>query len=273
MDIIEGLMKLGSIVVDSMISTSKSYSEDKRFTQEGKQYYKELNEALTMAKGNLEEYKQKREEKFKRLQLAESMNYKLAAERRSAEILRVYSLIETHFGGFRGQAFEDENRELFHFFDKNSPIVKALLEYVKSPRSGQNFDVFPILALGITQNVWSGLSRTFKIKRDNFLVFCAEGVAFGGDKNSSKYTIIPYQSIEKIYRDERYEDIFLLGRIQYNDLYFKPTGYNRELDMPRIQFSSKLSEETKKLIASSMYSFIRCFNPDCAYEEKRGAKK
>ena len=271
MDIIEGLMKLGSIVVDSMISTSKSYSKDKRFTQEGKKYYKELNEALTMAKGNLEEYKQKREEKFKRLQLAESMNYKLASKR-SAEILRVYSLIEAHFGGFRGQAFEDEKRELFHFFDKNSPIVKALLEYVKSPCSGQNFDVFPILALGITQNVWDGLSGTFKINRDNFLVFCAEGVAFGRDKNSSKYIVIPYQNIEKVYIDERHKDsIISLFDVQYNELCFKPVGYDNRFDMPRINFSSKLSEETKRLIANSMYSFIRCFNPNCTYEEKRGS--
>lgn len=272
MDIIESLLSLGSGVIDSMISTSERYSKDKRFTTEGREYYKELHEGLTMAKGNLDKYKKKRESSaFKKLQIDESENLKLATQRDSVNILRVYNLIEAYFGGYRGQDFEDTKRELFHFFDKKCPIITALFEYVKEPCRGQKFDVFPILALGITQDVWTGFR--FKINKDNFLVFCAEGIAFGRDKDSSKYTVIPYKDIEKVYRDERHQESFLLGRIQYRYLYFKPIGYSKEYNMPCIRFSSELSESSKKLISNSIYEFIRCFNPNCTYEEKKGVMK
>lgn len=59
MDIIECLLKLGSGVVNSMLETSKRYSSDERFTPEGREYYRELHEGLSIASNNLQDYQEK----------------------------------------------------------------------------------------------------------------------------------------------------------------------------------------------------------------------
>lgn len=265
MDIIESLLALGSVMVDSMISTSETYSKDERFTPEGREYYKELNQALTMAKGNLKEYKQKRETSaFKKLQIADGENSRMATQRTSADLLKVYNLIEAYFGGYRGQDFEDKNQCLFHFLDKDCPINNAVLKYVKEPCTGQKFDVFPILALGRTANVWKPLSGTFKVNHYEFLVFCAEGIAFG---TNPYHYVLPYTDIEKVYRYEKHTSGFF--GVSISHLYFKPKNCSKETNMPRLRFPDALSESSKKLIANSMYNFIHCLNPNCTYEERK----
>ncbi|MDE5582533.1 MAG: hypothetical protein K2J08_02345 [Ruminococcus sp.] len=259
MDIIESLLGLGSAMVDSMISTSKTYSKDERFTPEGREYYKELNQALTMAKDNLEAYKQKRESSsFEKLYSSATSNSKLNKHANRTDILKLYTLIDVYFGIYRG-------KKPFYFFDQeSSKMHDKILEYLTYPYGvgKKEYKLTPILAI-------SDLDERSSLNAfsEKTVVFCEEGIAW--NFNQWKFYIVSYANVKQVYK--RTKKTFLTNKC---DVFLVEstggftTSYVMQQTYPAAANLGGCNANERNLIASSIYNFIRCFNSDCIFIDK-----
>ena len=260
MDIIEVLLSLGSVTVDSMISTSERYSKDKRFTPEGREYYKELHDGLTMASKNLKEYKQKRETSaFEKLRSNAIQDSKLSGKQNNTDIFRVHALIEAYFSVYRG-------KYPFYFFDQESSAVhEKILQYVTFPYGAgkKEYQLTPIIAISTLKN--GDTSNAFSM---DTVVFCEEGIAF--DFKGGYFNVMPYANVKMVCKKAKRSflinkcDVFLVDSTgDFSTSYVLESTYPPGADL------YKCSENDRNLIAHSIYDFIRCFNPNCKYVEKK----
>lgn len=248
MDIIEGLLSLGSYVVDSMISTSARYSKDERFTPEGRKYYKELHEDLTLAKDNLEEYKNKKNSStFEKLRSNATSNSKLDAKRSSTDAFKARTLIEVYFGKYRG-------RRPFYFFDEqHTDEHKEILDWLRDFKGSRNLNFTPIFALTDYASCPSSGS----------LIFYEEGLGFFLDHDSEEFVVMPYAGIEVINRWTEKVLFFSTDyKIDFSDLSDKISTFIVTFTASRNDLESK---ELDLITGSTIYDFIKCFNSNCKF--------
>ena len=242
MDIIECLLSLGSATVDSMISTAKRYSTDSNFSKEGRERYRELGEAMTIAKKSIEEYKKKKETSaFEKLYENATANSKLNGYRNNMESARVYALIETFFGGYRGA-------DGFYFFDEQP---KANWQHSLSPaienikRRHINFNFTPIMA----------------IYSDLRFVFGIEGF-YGLDLANDDDKVFPYSVVSKVRWD--ISKPFLSSE---ETIVFELANETQTIVTSLCQLKAKRDSEMlamyKALCRNVIPDFIKCFGGSC----------
>lgn len=254
MDIIECLIKLGSGVVSSMLETSKRYSSDERFTPEGREYYRELHEGLSIASNNLQDYQEKRKSSaFEKIDTDVSQKIKLDSCQNNVNVLKARVLIESYFGVYRG-------KYPFYFFDENRLSNKhnEILQYLRFPcgEGKVEFRLKPILAIK---------SNDLDASPLNTMVFCEEGIAFA---YYNGFEVISYEDIKVVYKKKRwtisgtYWDVFLSNNTEKLITSYVLAGiYPPGINM------NKCNEKERDLIAHSVYDFIRCFNRECKYSQ------
>jgi len=260
MDIIECLIKLGSGIVNSMLDTSKRYSKDERFTPEGREYYKELYEGLSIASKNLQDYqKRKSSSTFEKLHTNVNESSKLNSKKSNKNILKIYALIESYFGIYRG-------KYPFYFFDQNDSLdlKEQILQYLRFPYGEGKFEfhLTPILAFSSKKK-----KSNSEVCCLNTMVFCEEGIAFD---YSNEFKVIAYEDIIKVYKKEHKKFFVTLGY----DIFLSNTSeelsthYVLESKYPPAIDLFDFNEKESGLIAYAVYDFIRCFNHECKYIER-----
>lgn len=257
MDIIECLIKLGSGVVSSMLETSKRYSNDERFTPEGREYYRELHEGLSIASNNLQDYQEKRKSSaFEKLDTDVSPKIKLDSCQNNVNALKARVLIESYFGVYRG-------KYPFYFFGENefesSDLHYKILQYLKYPygEGKEEFHLTPILALSSCTTESASCLNT--------MVFCEEGIAFD---YCHEFRVVPYETVKIVYKKKKRSllgstwDVFLLS---YNEEplthYVLGDEYSAGINL------THCNERDREMFARSIYDFIQCFNRECKYSQ------
>lgn len=252
MDIIECLIKLGSGVVNSMLETSKRYSNDERLTPEGREYYRELYDGLSVASSNFQDYKEKRNSQdFEKLHMYSIQN--LNTMQNNVNALKVRTLVEVYFREFIGKPFIHFWGEppTYGFFDEDRLYdLKLKIEVIEENMKmlNSNYTITPIFA-----TIGS-------------LIFCEEGIGFALDSSIGKHVLISYEKVDKIVKSRKKS--FLSGD-EY-DIYPKSLNTNLE-SLNTASFKNIRNDAQRKeieLFARAIVDFIRCFNSNCILEEK-----
>lgn len=253
MDIIECLIKLGSGVVNSMLETSKIYSNDERFTPEGREYYRELHEGLSIASNNLSDYQKKRNSSdFEKIGMNVSSKMRLDSCQNNIDALKVHTLAEIYFGRFRGTSYtyffgEEPTGEKKDWVDDWREKVACLKDRYRARYNGESFT--PVL-------VFKGV------------LICEEGIGRGINVNDEAHAPFPIS----------YKDIISIRKsIKRNFLFSDEYCVWFECGSKDIQivdggwcfdYGSTHREETD-LFVKSIADFIHCLNTNCIIYDKK----
>lgn len=252
MDIIECLLKLGSGVVNSMLETSKRYSSDERFTPEGREYYRELHEGLSIASNNLQDYQEKRKSSaFEKLDTDVSSKMKLSSYQNNVNALKARTLIEVYFGRFRGMSQvyffgEEPTDENKYWVNDWKEKIASLKERYKAKYHSESFT--PVL-------LFEGI------------LFCEEGIGYGFNLNDEARACfpIPYKDIVSV--GKRRKRNFLFNDEYY--VWFEYANKDILLVANKWSFDYGTTHRAKTdLFVKAITDFIRCLNPNCAIQEK-----
>ena len=249
MDIIECLIKLGSGVVDSMLETSKRYSSDERFTPEGREYYRELHEGLSIASNNLQDYQTKRNSSaFEKLDTDVSSKTRLESCQNNINALKARTLIEVYFGRFKGTLHtyffgEEPTDENKNWVNDWKMKVQYLQDNYKAKYHSESFT--PIF-------LFKGI------------LFCEEGIGYGCYEDEVSIPI-PYNDIVSLVKQRKRNFLFS------DEYYVWYECSNKDLVLINnnwsFNYGSTQRAETD-LFVKAITDFIRCLNPNCAIKEK-----
>lgn len=255
MDIIEILIKFGSGVVSSMLETSKRYSNDERFTLEGREYYRELYEGLSIASNNLQDYQEERKSRkssaYEKLDIGVSQKMRLNSCQNNIDALKVHTLAEIYFGRFRETSYtyffgEEPTCEKKNWVDDWELRVSCLKESYRVRYNGESFT--PVL-------VFKGV------------LICEEGIGrcFDVNDETHAYFPIPYKDIISIRKVIKRNFLFSDECIVWFECGNK--AYCVVDNTWKFDYDTAHRAETD-LFVRAITDFIHCLNPNCAIQEK-----